>query len=203
MKIVIKEGDRVVCAPISSEEVMTRPEKRPVYKGLRIRINNPGDAPIYIGGETEVKPEVKAKEPVREEIKIDLKNDTNVSKDDLIKYDESPAEINNDADSDVNKVLCTKYESTEEAEQATIEDIATEVEVEDTGISDTDDEDDSDKSEEVSDDTNERKEEIVQSNRPARAPNGRFISTGNKSNKKNKKKAGGPKVGSTFIPTSE
>ena len=202
MKIVIKEGDRVVCAPISSEEVMTRPEKRPVYKGLRIRINNPGDEPIYIGDETEVKPEVK--EPVRGEIKIDLKNDTNISKDDLIKHDESPVEINNNADSDVNRVLCTKYESTEEAEQATIEDIVTEVEVEDTtSISDTDDGDDSDKSEEVSDDTNERKEEIVQSNRPARAPNGRFISTGNKSNKKNKKKAGGPKVGSTFIPTSE
>lgn len=176
MKVIIRKGDEIVSAPLASEEVMRRPN-RPAVKnnGIKVVVFNPNHKESK--KEIEVSIHESSVEEKKAEAEVPDMEEVHVSEEDVTHEKNESLEEQKD-DIDTSKEEIHTEESEEEAETSE-------------GVEET-----------IPKEEESSFQDTSTSHQQPRGSNGRFISKGSGSGKESKKK-GGPKVGSSFIPSGE
>lgn len=174
MKIVLKQGDKVISTSMPTEETIVRPRIIPKTKGLVVKTNAPAHIETSLNDKKH-DAKLEDNKVIKEEVKPIIDNSNSSTNNNIEIKAESASKNIDDTDSD---------------KEASVE--PTEVEAE---VNNIDTEADTKSNDEDNLNTDEDEELNTKHTRP-RDSSGKFISTGAKKPKQKKNK-----TGSTFIPS--
>lgn len=174
MKIVLKQGDKVIGTSMPTEETIVRPRIIPKTKGLVVKTNAPAHDETSLNIEEHDEAKSEDNNVIEEETKTVVdNNDSSADNDDETKDEPASENIDNTTSDEEVSVESPKVETKVNTAEAKVE-------------TKPNDEDSHNEEEEEPD---------IKHTRP-RDSSGKFISTGNKKPKQKKNK-----TGSTFIPS--